>query len=101
MSGVMNPASPRKLGLICAQFRRQRKKRFNFNSKGLRPNRRKILANRVDTFFAAYAAAAGNRAETLSRIQFYFCSAGKIDNHDVLAVSRARRSRKFFNRLAI
>ena len=69
-SGGMNSACAREIALRVAQFLGKRQQRFNINPDISRSYRREILPDRVNACFAAQTTTAGDRSETLRRIQF-------------------------------
>src|SRR6266436_4916088 len=69
-SGGMNAACPREIALSVAQYLGKRQQRFNIDPDISRTYGRKILPDRVNAGFAAQTTTAGDRSETLRRIQF-------------------------------
>ena len=66
--GGMDSSGAREVGLMLSQQFGKREKRFDSNPESRRRDRRETLSNRVDTFFAAQSAAAGNCPEAWRKL---------------------------------
>src|ERR1700745_1100953 len=84
-SGGMNTACAREIALRVAQCPWKRQYRFNINPDISRSYRRKILPDRLDGCLAAQTTTAGDRSETLRRMQFQFRAVCKLHNDSVVA----------------
>ena len=94
-AGSMNSTGARELALEFSQERRQGKQSFDVDPHiFFRNDRREILSDRSNAFFATDAAAARDGSEPFCRAELHLHAFGQLNRDDVFAITRRGRTRE-------